>query len=335
MMVGVLGINHKSADLGLREKLAKACDNQLEEKLLFQEFSYVVVSTCNRTEIYFSSNDLAQTHSVLLHILRFDVSGEFEHKLYSYFHTDCFYHLVKVTSGLDSAILLETEIQGQVKLAYEKAKMTTRLSKELHFMFQKSFKISKFIRSTFKLTRGSPSLEEVTLNKILEHNNNKIEKGILFIGYSDINKKIIDYFVRKNIGPLFLCNRTLHEAPREQVKIIPWSQKGSWKEFSTVIVATKSHDFLLKKEDLNNENSVKLLIDLSVPRNIDPSLNSVDGVSLYNIDELNQWVFENQSIKIYDVEKTLSYIELAIKKQIACFHYKEKAKEKINLSLFA
>lgn len=335
MIVGVLGINHKCADLGLREKLAKACENSLEEKLIFQEFSYVILSTCNRTEIYFSSNDLSQTHSILLHILRFDVIGEFEHKLYSYFHSDCFFHLIKVTSGLDSAILLETEIQGQVKQAYEKAQSTSKLSKELHYMFQKSFKIAKYIRSTVTLGRGNPTLEEAALHKVCEHHLQVTDKRILFIGASDINKKLIAYFLRKKLGSLFLCNRTLNESVKSQINIIPWKDRSSWVDFSTVIVATKSYDLLLKKEEFKENDQKRLLIDLSVPRNIDPLLGNHPCVSLLNIDQLNSWVNDHQKSKTQDIEKVISFIDEAAKRQIANYHTKEKIRDQKIQTIFA
>src|SRR4051812_9744096 len=120
MRVGIVGINHKLADLKLRERLAKACQKRFGPfQAVHGDHHFILLSTCNRTEVYFSSDDLAATHSYLLSILRTDVEEEFDHKLYSYFGTDCFSHLTRVTSGLDSAIIAETEIQGQVKTAYE------------------------------------------------------------------------------------------------------------------------------------------------------------------------------------------------------------------------
>src|SRR5262245_52879886 len=103
MRFGVVGINHKLADLKLREKLAKACQNRFLSSSFHGDHHFVLLSTCNRTEFYFSSDDLAETHSYLLRILRQDVEDDFDQKLYTYFGTDCFLHLTRVTSGLDSA----------------------------------------------------------------------------------------------------------------------------------------------------------------------------------------------------------------------------------------
>ena len=116
----MLGINHKLADLKLRELLAKASQRRFGAGISTHgSHHFILLSTCNRTEIYFCSDDLAATHTYLLSILRNEVDEEFDQKLYSYFGRDCFHHLARVTAGLDSAIVAETEIQGQVKKAYE------------------------------------------------------------------------------------------------------------------------------------------------------------------------------------------------------------------------
>ncbi len=136
MRVGLIGINHKLADLKLRELLAYACQKRFGPVFSTHEnHSFVLLSTCNRTEVYFSSEDLTNTHNYLLSILRQEVKYEFEQKLYSFFGYDCFFHLSRVTAGLDSAIVAETEIQGQVKTAYDNAQEFSQLPSDLHFLF--------------------------------------------------------------------------------------------------------------------------------------------------------------------------------------------------------
>ena len=115
-------------------------------------------------DLTFSSTDLGtSTHTYLLSILRTEVEEEFDHKLYSYFGVDCFSHLTRVTLGLDSAIIGETEIQGQVKLAYENTSDYHALPEALHFLFQKALGISKKLRSELQLGRGMPNLEHAIL----------------------------------------------------------------------------------------------------------------------------------------------------------------------------
>ena len=209
MRVGVVGINHKLADLKLREELAKACQRWFGAlQAIHEDHSFILLSTCNRTEVYFSSTDLAATHSYLLSILRVEVEEEFDHKLYSYFGIDCFSHLTRVTLGLDSAIIGETEIQGQVKLAYENTSDYHVLPEALHFLFQKALGISKKLRSELQLGRGMPNLEHAILQTGKHFFNNPEDVGLLFVGASDINQKILAFLKSKNFQNITLCNRS-------------------------------------------------------------------------------------------------------------------------------
>src|SRR3989344_5631616 len=100
LRVGVIGVNFKTAELPLREAIAKSAQSLAGERSLFFPCPTVLLSTCNRTEIYFSADDLAQVQSELLSLLRRQVAEPFEHRLYSYFGIDCFAHLCRVAAGL-------------------------------------------------------------------------------------------------------------------------------------------------------------------------------------------------------------------------------------------
>ena len=150
MKIGMIGISTKSSELPLRELLAKACPKCLGgDSEAAAEYNVVLLSTCHRTEIYFSSEDLASTQTELLHVLRREIQEPFEHQIYSYFGIDCFVHLALVTAGMDSLILGESEIQRQVKMAYETACLYRALQSCLHFLFQKSLKIAQEARTGF------------------------------------------------------------------------------------------------------------------------------------------------------------------------------------------
>src|SRR5207244_4328762 len=136
-----------------REAIARAAQSLSGEKGIFFQHPIVVLSTCNRTEIYFSAENLAEAHSDLLAHFRKQIEEPFEHRLYSYFGIDCFAHLCRVASGLDSAILAETEIQRQVKVAYAAGRV---LPSCLHYIFQKALKVSKGMRNQMAIS--SPTL---------------------------------------------------------------------------------------------------------------------------------------------------------------------------------
>lgn len=323
MIVGVLGVNHKCADLSFREKLASACSKRFSpQRATHIGRSFILLSTCNRTEIYFCSDDLAATHGYILKVLRYDIEEEFEHRLYSYFNYDCFLHLARVTAGMDSAILAETEIQGQVKNAYEQASLHSDLAKELHFMFQKSLKIAKEVRTKFLLGSKHYSLEEAILHVAAKHT-----RKVLFLGASQINQKLCKALFTKNITDITLCNRN-EQRVFPNVKQLPWQEKSRWSEFSLVIVATKAEEYLLKKEDASLQTQV--LIDLSVPRNIDPELASFNHITLLNIDELNHIVNRNKQVQ--NLSSIDHWISKSVHFQIASFFLKEKKRLQSNFA---
>lgn len=270
MQIATLGINHKCADVSLREQIAKCLTK-------VHDFSHVLLATCNRFEIYFSTEDLAETHSYLLGLLKESIEGEFEHKLYAYFSTDCFVHLAKVTAGLDSAILGETEIQGQVKTAYEKALLAKTASLELHFLFQKALHLAKHVRTTM------PHSGDLLAEVVGELCHPFTGKNVLFVGLSEINRPLIKYLQKKM--QVFLMNRS-HEkaavfAQERGIKQVDW---GDFAGYDVLVFGTSAGKWLYKVSDLGEEKP-SLILDLSVPRNVDPLLSQY--VSLINIDQIN------------------------------------------------
>lgn len=307
MRIGVIGINHKLADLKLREVLAKAFQKRFSNsKLVHPGHSLVLLSTCNRTELYFSSEDLSNTHTYILSALREELKADFEQKLYSFFHKDCFSHLAKVTSGLDSAIMGETEIQGQVKAAYLGACMSQALEKELHFLFQKSLKIGKRIRTQIPIERGIPDLEHACLHMGKRFFQSAESQKVLFIGASDINLKIIRFFQTRGISDITLANRTESTAKALGAKfnlaILAWEKLSRWKEFDWIIFGTKAPEYVISfSEKEEKPLGRKLLIDLCVPRNVDPEIAN-DNIRLANIDEINSSL-EARGKRLFDFAK--------------------------------
>ena len=288
MQIGIVGINHKLANLKLREALAQACQRRFSagNSAHGDAHQFVLLSTCNRTEIYFSSENLAETHIYLLNILRNEVEEDFDQKLYSYFGRDCFHHLCRVASGLDSAIVGETEILGQVKNAYEHASEYISLRAQLHYLFQKSLKVGKQVRTTLTMQRGLPDLQHAVLSSGMVNFSQLNAVKLLFIGASDINLKVLAFLKTKGLTDITLCNRSLHVA-KEMAKnyglqILPWEKLQDWKHYDWIVCGTKASGYLITSQEKVAEH--KLLIDLSVPRNIDPS---IEGVTLLNIDEIN------------------------------------------------
>jgi glutamyl-tRNA reductase len=244
--------------------------------------------------VYFSGDNLAEVHSELLQVLREEIFLHFEHEIYSYFGIDCFLHLAHVVSGLDSVIIAESEIQRQVKVAYEQVQLHYFLPSCMHFLFQKALKIGKEIRG--QLTPG-----KMTLSKMLFTIGEDVVRGfanapLLFIGNSEVNRQVMIFFRRRGIKRLFLCTRALHSAQEfahtEGVTLLPWQACAEWGAFPVVICGSNASQYLIQRP----EGAVKteLIFDLSVPRNVDPQVARHPNISLLNMEEISQMLGHHQ-----------------------------------------
>jgi glutamyl-tRNA reductase len=335
MRVGVLGINHKLASLHLREVLAKICQRRLNPaQSTHGEHSFVLLSTCNRTEVYFSSDDLTETHSYLLSILRHDVYDDFDQKLYSYFGQDCLQHLCRVAAGLDSAIVAETEIQGQVKNAYECAHQHNNLPFELHYLFQKSLGIAKKVRSVLPVKSGLPDISQAIFQTGKYLFRSSPDPKILFVGASEINEKIIEFLKNKKISCIDLCNRSLnagkHLAEKHGIKCIEWNKLQNWHSYDWIIFGTKSTEFLITENSLTNlQLNHKLVIDLSVPRNVDPKIAQNSKITLLNIDQINRRLKIRKECLSNALNEAEKIVSESIYKQMKLFNEKERNRLRI------
>ncbi|MBX7066798.1 MAG: glutamyl-tRNA reductase [Parachlamydiales bacterium] len=276
LSIGVLGVNHKTANLPLREAIARGVSN-LSSNAIFP-YPTVLLSTCNRTEIYFSSEDLAEGHSHLLSYLRKQIDVPFEQAFYSFFGIDCFFHLCRVAAGLDSAIFAESEIQRQVRVAYSSA---SNLPASLHFVFQKALKVSKEVRSQ-QQQNGVPTLYKA-LWRLAEWQNKKI----LAVGYSQINRGFISFLLHKGVSQITLATRSPGNVDVEGIRVVDRSILSHWGHFDVIVCAGSSDGYLIQGQGHERH----IIFDLSVPRNVDPNV----GAKLYNIEQINQWIAEHQN----------------------------------------
>ncbi len=292
LQIGVLGINHKTADLAFRESIARAAVGLSGEKSLFFPHPIVLLSTCNRTEIYFGGEDLAAAHVDLLSYLRKQIAQPFEHRLYSYFGLDCFAHLGRVTAGLDSAIIAESEIQRQVKIAYTKSAEFSILTAPMHYVFQKALKLGKLVRSQFQIDRKAPTLFQAIWQLATEQLGDLTKRRILLIGHSDLNRGLAFSLVKKGIESFSLV--TQNPAAVHLAKCAPYdrSELTQWTEYDLIICAAASDRYLITGNSIRKQ----AVFDLSVPRNVDPSISS-EQVRLYNIEELNNWMERKRAIQ--------------------------------------
>jgi glutamyl-tRNA reductase len=286
LQVGVVGVNYKTAPLELREALSKeiiAFPKSLQEKL---SQPFVLLVTCNRFEVYFSSQDLYAASHEIVRKLEKIVGFSSRSCFYHYFDHTCFYHLSKVICGLDAAILGESDIQGQVKRAYYEGALDRQLPKDLHYLFQKSLRIGKQIRTHFFPSHKLMTLEEV----IYLLSKEWLDKKILFIGYSEINRKIMQFFRAKGVSNMAICTGANLTSRLRLEKI------EHWVNYPIVIVGTKRQDYVLK---LKEGFDTKLVFDLGMPRSVDPLLK--EALRLYTLEDLSLEIEKRQIFPSVDL----------------------------------
>jgi glutamyl-tRNA reductase len=330
LRIGVIGVNHRSAPLSIQEAFARAC-----EKLFGNSYEndfvdgYLILDTCNRTEIYFAASDLAKAHSDFLHLLKKEISVCFEHHAYSFFRGDCFEHLAHVITGLDSAIIAENDIQRQVKRVYETACGQRFLPSVLHFLFQKALKIGKEIRTLFPIPKGILTLEKIVF-QLSEAIFKEIKNpSFFFLGNSQINRKMLNLFQTKGIKNLTLCTRSTGKAldwlNDHQIHITDWSHLPQWTCYDIIIAATKCSGFAIPSISLSSKK--RLLFDLSVPRNIDPRLAFHPQVTLFNLEKLSKLLEEERHRHLSELHYVQAHLTAAVERQLSLFEIKERRRE--------
>jgi glutamyl-tRNA reductase len=284
MNIGIIGINFKTAPLSLHESIARSSLSLFQEMM---PIPMVLLSTCNRTEIYFSSENLAQTKREIQERIEERIGISLEGLLYSYLNRDCFAHLCRVSSGLDSAIFLETEIARQVKLAYALSCKRSILPSVLHYVFQKSFKVAKCLRSSVLSLKKGTSIFSILWQMGEEEFLDLRQRNIFLVGYSETNRRLADFFEQKGSKNFTFCSRWPE-------KVVGYTAVGrdalsSWNEYDLIFCASQTDTFLIQGEGRKKH----LIFDLSVPRNVDPRVEK-GGVKLYNIEQINKQIAQNK-----------------------------------------
>lgn len=319
MHVGVIGLNHQSC-LAIREQLANFVEQKVLEKV---ESPLLVLSTCNRVEIYFGGDDLTVVHSELIGLLREHLPLSVEQELYTFFGVECFYHLSRVASGLDSQILLEGQIQHQVKKSYMMASLDRELSADFHYLFQKALQIGKEMRTRFPAFQTQNTLERHLYS--LCQNFSDGGKKLLFIGNSEINRQIIAHFAKKGGFSLTLCTRAPSQARELQQKyslsLRSWDVLSNWSTYDLIITSTRTSAPILRLCDIEKkELSTRLICDLGVPRNAEEGLKKHHLLSLLDLEELSAIVNAKRDLSRPDLEEMQHALLCSVWKKNRSFH---------------
>ncbi len=303
MPVVVLGLSHRTSPVELRERFAFG-DAAIPEVLtrlradgLAQEG--VIVSTCNRVELYVSlpqpdGRALAGLRDFLVRASRHE--GTVTEEIYTYTEPESLEHLFKVACGLDSLVLGETEILGQLKKAYELAFTHRHTGSCLNKAFQRAFNVAKHVRTETQIQRGSISVASVAVELAEKIFTSLHDHEVLVIGAGDTGQKTARALLSRGARSVLVANRShdravalAEELGGRAVVFDDWARE--FDRVDIVISSTAAPHYILDRSKLeplmkHRRQRPLLLIDIAVPRDIDPAVNSLEDVFLYNIDDL-------------------------------------------------
>lgn len=320
-------ISHHTAPIEYREKVSPS-PTQLD--LMYQVLNdqdwaseLTILATCNRLEIYGASyeTDSRSLTSCIARVLNVDPDTLFQ-KSALLTGREALQHLFAVTAGLDSQIVGEVEITGQVKQAFLYAAKQRTVGRILNRAFQKSFQTSKWIRSNTDIGKGQINVATVAVDLALKVFGNLSGSSILVIGAGDIAEKTIAALRSRGARNLFLSNRT-HEKARELAsktggESVPFeSLDGYLNRADLVLCSTASPSFILTEARMDaflNKRAIRplCLLDLALPRDIDPAIDKFPNVFLYNLDDLAHIAKTNLEARKEELGKCYEHIEKKI-----------------------
>jgi glutamyl-tRNA reductase len=303
MSIVVVGLSHRSAPVALRERFAFAdarvpeALRQLREAGITTEG--VVLSTCNRVEIYAvtsltAENAFAEIRKFLIAHHAYD--GALGDELYALAEPQSLHHLFKVAAGLDSMVLGETEIFGQLKKAYDLAFTHKHTGARLNKAFQRAFNVAKHIRTETNIQRGSVSVMSAAVELAEKIFTSLPEHEILVIGAGETSEKTARALQSRGVRKITVTNRSPERAVALAAvlggRVVPFERwPEEFEKIDIAISSTAAPQPILDRSRLEplmkrRKHRPLLLIDIAVPRDIDPAVSALENVYLYNVDDL-------------------------------------------------
>ncbi|MFH1836852.1 MAG: glutamyl-tRNA reductase [Candidatus Omnitrophota bacterium] len=322
----VVGTNHKYCPRDLREKLFFA-KGKLEEAfhLLRRKTGLtgaVILSTCNRTEIYADVGDVQTGTSEVIDF----VAGykKIDHKtFYPYFYIyeekEALRHLCEVFSGVDSLITGELQIMEQVKTAFQEAENAEFITPCLRDMFHYAISIAGETHAKTHISKGKVSVGSVAVEFIKKKTGNLADKNMLVIGVGKVTELVLKYLKDEEVSVVFVANRTYDKAKELAGKIGAKAVRfDNLREFlekaDVIITATASPHFIIKKEMLEERSKRLLIIDLALPRDVDPKVRESVNIDLFTLGDLDYVIKENMYRKAKEAVKARSIINTEVEK---------------------
>jgi glutamyl-tRNA reductase len=322
----LVGLNHRTAPVEVREQVAFD-DGRLQPALhhlraLEGVAEAAILSTCNRVEVIACGPEpekLAAGLPAFLARERGLAKGALDGHLYAYTGREAVRHLFRVAASLDSMVVGEPQVLGQLKEQYAAAAAAGASGQVLHRCFHKSFSVAKRVRTETGIAEKAVSIASAAVELARGIFDRLREKSAMLLGAGTMGELTARQLLAQGVGSVMVANRTFDRAVEVARTLggtpVPWEQLGRYLPLADLVVAAASgEEFLLRGpivEDAMRERRHRpmFLIDLAVPRAFDPALNGLDGVYLYDIDDLEGVIADNRGTRAREAAKAETIVE--------------------------
>jgi glutamyl-tRNA reductase len=326
MSIVLLGLNHKSAAVGVRERLAfsasQAAAALCQLKQMEPEAEFVLLSTCNRVELYYAGGqDLQQIAARLVAFLSAFHGLEpeqFRSALYFYENEEAVRHLLSVAAGLDSMVVGESQILGQVKEGYSLACAAKSTGKILNRLFHCAFFTAKRVHTDTAISNGRVSVAGVAVELALQLFADIARANVVVIGAGETGELVVQHLLKAGCADLTVVNRSYERgadlARRCGIATGKWEDLSEYIGRANIVISSvATQDYLFTRASFEQvvrkrKAGSLLIIDVGVPRNFDPAINKMTDVYLYSMDELKEVAEQNLRARREDVASSLEIV---------------------------
>lgn len=327
MAIFALGINHKTAPVALREQVAFAPE-QLPEALrelttLTSISDAVILSTCNRTELYFNGS-ASQAEQVIAWLAQFHAVNAAELQPHLYLHQDnaAAEHLMQVAAGLDSLVLGEPQILGQVKQAYNQARNAGTVNPQFERLFQKTFAVAKQVRTDTDIGANAVSVAFAAVSLARQIFGNLSKVKVLLIGAGETIELVAKHLKEQGAAQLTVANRTYERAVllAEQfgASAITLAQVPTQLADADVVISSTASTLpivgkgMVEQALKQRKHKPMFLVDLAVPRDIEQQVGELEDAYLYTVDDLQSIVAQNLNNRQQAAEQARQMIAVGV-----------------------
>lgn len=303
MNIGVIGVNHNIAPIDIRESVAFTDSKKIEaiNMLLDKDINEVIIlSTCNRSEIYIQAEDINKKVEIVKDFYqKFFNKSDIKEYLFSKINKEAINHIFKVTAGLDSIVLGEDQILGQVKESHEFAMQIGSSKKIFNKLFREAVTLSKEIKTTTKISQHPISISYIGIKFLKQKIGTLQGKKVLVIGIGKMSRLSMKHLEEENVDTIYVANRSydkFKEIQDEYKNIVPIKYEDRYKLLNSVdivISATASPHTVIKNEDMPKIKQKIYMMDIALPRDIDHKINDLDNIEVYDIDNLKEIQYNN------------------------------------------